>query len=239
MYVNQEFKIGFRDIDKNYKATNKAILGFFEDTAGTHSSLVGYGLKDVSKTNLTWFLISWKVKILKRPDYEDKLNVTTWSKTKNKLYAFRNFESYNQNNEKIAIASSKWVPIDIQTGSIMKLTDEIFDKYESENKTIFEDEEKYKLKEPENYSIKKEYKITRNMIDMLNHVHNTYYLDFVYEILPEEFFNKEFNEFEILYKKQITYNETVKILYSKIEEEHFIVIKSYDESTLHAIIKLK
>jgi len=77
------------------------------------------------------------------------------------------------------------------------------------------------------------------MIDMQNHVHNTYYLNFIQEILPEELQDKEINEVEILYKNQIFYNETVKILYSKENEDNYVVIKSIDESKIHSIIKFK
>lgn len=239
MFVSQDFTIGFRDIDKNYKLTNKALLGFFEDTAGVHSSKVGYGLLDIPKTNLTWFLISIKVKVLKRPYYGEKITSTTWAEGRNKLYAFRNYEAKNENGETFAIASSKWIPIDTRDGSIMKLTDEIYNHYGEEKKINFEDEKNYKLKEPSNYTITKEYKVTKAMIDMQNHVHNTYYLNFILEVLPEELQDNEINELEILYKNQIFYNEMVKLLYSNENGYNYVVIKSIDESKVHAIIKFR
>lgn len=239
MIISQDFKIGFRDIDENYKLTNKALLGFFEDTAGIHSSKVGYGLLDIPKTHLTWFLISIKVKVFNRPLYGEKITASTWAEGRNKLYAFRNYEAKNEANDIVAIASSKWIPIDATNLSIMKLTDEIYNKYGEENKLNFEDEKTYKIKEPSNYTLSKEYTVTKAMIDMQNHVHNTYYLNFVYEIIPEEIQKKEINELEILYKNQIFYNETVKILYGIEDNNHYVVIKSHDESKLHAIIKFK
>lgn len=239
MFVSQEFIIGFRDIDKNYQLTDKALLGYFEDTAGIHSSKVGYGLLDIPKTHLTWFLISIKVKILKRPYYGEKITITTWAEGRNKIYAFRNYEAKNEAGEIVAISSSKWIPIDARDGSIMKLTDEIYSKYGEKNKSNFEDEKTYKLREPDNYILSKEYKVTKAMIDMQNHVHNTYYLNFVLEILPEELKDKEICELEILYKNQIFYNETVKIMYTKENNNNYVVIKSKDETKLHAIIMFK
>lgn len=238
MFVSQDFKLGFRDVNKNYKLTDTALLGFFEDTAGVHSSQVGLGLLDIEKTNLTWFLIYEKVKVLKRLNYGDNIKVTTWTNGKNRLYAFRNYDATNDSGEKVAIASSRWVPINCKDGSIMKL-DDSFDVYRDENIINFEDEKTSKIREPENYSKTKEYTVNRAMIDMNNHVHNTYYLSFIYEVLPEELQNTEFDEFEILYKNQIFYNETVKIMYSKDADDNYVVIKSKDESKVHAIIKFK
>lgn len=239
MFVNQNFKLGFRDVNKNYKLTNTALLGFFEDTAGVHSSNVGYGLLDIEKTNLTWFLIYEKVKVLKRLTYGDNIKINTWTNGKNRLYAFRDYEATDDFGEKVAIASSRWVPINCKDGSIMKLDDETFNKYGAENVLNFEDEKTSKIKEPETYSKIKEYTITKAMIDMNNHVHNTYYLSFIYEVLPDELQDTEFNDVEILYKNQILYNDIVKIMYSKENDENFVVIKSKDESKVHAIIKFK
>ncbi len=78
------------------------------------------------------------------------------------------------------------------------------------------------------------------MIDTNMHVHNIYYLDIVREVLPEEIYeSNEFNNFEIMYKKEIKYGEIPKAFYTKINDEHFVTIKSNDESEIHAIILMK
>mgnify|MGYP003312477354 FL=1 len=75
------------------------------------------------------------------------------------------------------------------------------------------------------------------MIDVNNHVHNLYYLDLAYMALPEEVYDKDFSEIDILYKKEIKLGDTVRCLYSA--EEDLITIKNEDESIIHAILKLK
>ena len=42
-----------------------------------------------------------------------------------------------------------------------------------------------------------------------------------------------------MYKKEIKLGETVKAIYSKQEDYHYITIKSKDENIIHSIIKLK
>lgn len=240
MFVSREFRITFRDINKEKKVTNKAILGFLEDTAGTHSDLVGYGLYDFDKTHLTWLLLGWKVKIFQRPGYNEKIKVTTWSRDVDKLYAYRNFEILNEKNELIGEATSKWIAVDPEDLKIIRLNDEIANVYKGEIKPVLNDELIInKIKDPENYMFGKVYKVNKNMIDIYNHVHNTYYLDFVNEILENEIDNIDVSEFEIMYKTQIKENDNVKILYTKCENFNYVIIKSEDESVLHAIIKLQ
>ena len=57
--------------------------------------------------------------------------------------------------------------------------------------------------------------------------------------LPEEIYEKdEFNNIEIMYKKQIKLNNEIKCLYTKEQEQSIVTIKSADNKLLHAIIKL-
>ena len=120
-----------------------------------------------------------------------------------------------------------------------ELTPEIIDLYKREDKSVFEEKNLPKLKEPVSYISEIDYPILRSDIDINNHVHNLYYLDFAYEALPEHIYKaEECNNIEIMYKKQIKLGDKIVCKYSKENNEHIISIKSEDESVLHAIIKL-
>ena len=41
MFVEQEYFIGYRDVNINEELTNTGLLAFLENNAGKHSSLVG------------------------------------------------------------------------------------------------------------------------------------------------------------------------------------------------------
>ena len=84
-----------------------------------------------------------------------------------------------------------------------------------------------------------EYTIQRKDIDINGHVHNTYYLDFAYEILPNEIYdNCNFDNLEIMYKKETKLGETIKCFYTKIANSHYIVMKTNDEKSIHCIVRL-
>lgn len=241
MFVEHKFYIGLSDINPLKELSNTCLLRYLEDTAGIHSEIAGYGITDMNKTRKTWILLSWKVKILKRPLINDTLTVKTWSRLIDKFYAFRDFEVRDQYNEIIAKVTSKWVFVDIDKGKLIKVSDEVAKSYETETQTtVFPEKDLSKLQEPKEYKSSTLFKITRNMIDINKHLHNIYYLDIAKEALPEEVaFGNELNNFEIMYKKEIKLGETVKALYSFDNEYHYVVIKNKDESAIHAIIRLK
>ena len=98
-YIEHDFDFSIRDINKNIEITNKSLLGFFEDIGGYHSDLVGFGLKDIEKTKISWVLLHWKLKVLKRIKYGDDIHIKTWSRGAVRASCFRDFEVYNSKNE--------------------------------------------------------------------------------------------------------------------------------------------
>lgn len=233
-----KFDFSIRDIDKNTELTNKAILGFFEDIGGYQSDIAGYGLKDIEKTKLSWVLLHWKIKVLKRIKYGDEIHVKTWSRGALRASCFRDFEVYNKNDELCAIATSKWAAIHLDKG-LIRMSNDIIEKYQTEEKQVFQDFNFDKIVEPENSILSFEYTVQRRDIDINKHMHNLCYLDLAYEALPKEIYeNVSFDNVEIMYKSGAFLGETLKCFYSHINNEHFITIKSYDKKTLHAIIKM-
>lgn len=132
MVFNHTYRIGLEDCGKENEATNKAILTILEDIAGLHSATVGLGLNEINKTGCAWVILKWQVQIIKRPEYNDELNVFTWSTSANKLFADRDFKVLDNNGETVIIATSRWIYMDINKRRPVRITAEIMDRYESE-----------------------------------------------------------------------------------------------------------
>ena len=239
MFVEKEFFIGLSDLINGTKLKNTSLLSFLEDMGGIHSNMVGNGLYDIERTKQSWVLLSWKVKLYKRPMYAENIRIKTWSRKMDKLYAYRDYEIFNDKNECIGIATSRWILIDIESRKILKLDEALEKQYTKEDIDITGVDTNFgKLKEPENYTHESEFKITKNLIDINNHVHNLYYMDIASEVIPEDILKtKELNDFEVMYKKEIIKDEIVKCLFVETEESYIVTIKSKDNSVLHAIIK--
>lgn len=242
MIVEQKYQIKLSEIGKENKITNKAVLSYLEDVGGIHSNIAGYGLLDIQKTQLTWILLEWKLKIIRRPSYAEKIKVVTWSKGAVRCYAFRDFEIYDEQGKIIALAASKWVLIDIEKGKITKVEQDLLAKYETEpTKTAFNEGDDFeKIQEPENYQKEITYEVRRADIDVNNHMHNLNYMELANEVLPEEIYRgKDFDNIRITYKKEIKLGDIVKCKYAYKDGRHIVVVKSIDDKILHAIIEMK
>lgn len=102
-----------------------------------HSASVGLGLNDFNNTKLTWALINWKLKLIKLCRYGDTLTVKTWARNACRIYSYRDFEVYDSNNNLLAIATSKWVLIDITKNGMIKIEKDIIRKILSRGKKCF------------------------------------------------------------------------------------------------------
>lgn len=240
-FFEHTFQVGFRDTGRANTLTNRALLSFMEDIGGLHSDCAGYGINDIEKTHLTWILVSWKLKVFDRPKCGQKVRVVTWGRHFNKVHALRDFEVYDEDNKLIAIATSKWVLFNTQTNRLFRISQEVADAYTMENKSVFDEEVTFSIDTPTSTKVSNtlDYTILRKDIDINNHVHNLYYLDFAYEVLPEDVYkNNIFNNVEIVYKKECSLNSKIKCEYIFSDNAHYIYIKSEDGSSIHTIIKL-
>ena len=241
MIFNEKVKIQLKDIEKGNYIKNKGILEILENVATHHSDLVGYGPNSIEEKGISWILLDWKIKVIKRPKYGQTLSINTWGRTKKKVYTYRDFEMYDENNNLCVIGTSKWAIVNIHTGKLEKITDEIYEKYQIEDKSVFGIDELEKIKEQKEYSKELVYQVCRRDIDLNNHMHNLYYLDLAYEVLPEDVYKKRpFNEFRINYKKEVKLGDIIKCRYTFSNNEHIITICDNDDcNRIHAIIVLK
>ncbi len=102
----------------------------------------------------------------------------------------------------IIIATTEWVLIDVNKGTIAKITEKMEKEYEIVPECVFEEEIKGRLKPEENMTKTHEYVARRGDIDANHHVNNVNYLEFAYDAFPENT-KIDFKNIEIYYKKQI------------------------------------
>lgn len=235
-----KYKVKYSDVGRNNKLTLKALVSLLQEGASSHSEEAGFGVNDISRTHRTWILLNWKVKMISHPHINEILTINTWPRTMDKIYSYRDFEVFDNQNNLVAIASSKWIFMDTETKKIKKITSEVSEAYGGPiDKNVFEIPLDEKIKVPNNLKLNFTYTIQRRDIDTNEHVNNLHFIDFAFETLDEETYNKnEFNNLEIIYKKEIKYKDNINCYYSFENNKHIITIKSEDDSIVHAIVQL-
>ena len=235
----RDFRINYEDVDCNNNLTARNLIKFMQEIGGEHSSSVGYGLENLLKINMAWIILNWNLKIFKSPHTDDIIKIKTWVRSFDKIYCFRDFEIFDEQNNLIAIASAKWVLKNHASKSIVRISPEIIKAYDCVDKRVFENDCENKVDIPEKVDSYYEYVVQRRDIDTNNQVNNLYYIDFAYEALPDEVYNScDLNNIQVFYKKEIKYREKIVFCYSFVNDDHVVAIKNEDLTKVHAVIKI-
>ena len=236
MIFENKYRVGIEDVDIDNLITSKAVLKIFEDMACFHAASLGHDPISVVEMGFAWVLANWEIKILKRACYGEILNVKTWPKKFEKITTLRDYEILDESGDVVAIGTSRWFIIDINTRKPLRISEEYAKPYLP---LIEEDaiEKMEKIEEPDEYQYKKEYVVSRRDIDSNNHMHNINYLDVALEVIPEELFqNNKFDNISIEYKKELMYKDRVDCYYGEKNGKNIITMKTDDK--VHAIISL-
>lgn len=243
MIYQNTYSIGLEDVGLDGFATNKAIMAMMEDIGGLHSASVGFGLADVEEKKQVWVVLDWKVQMIKRPKYQENITAATWSRKHNTACAYRDFELFNEQGEKMAIGTSRWVLIDIENRKPVRLKEEIIGLYQGESEKCVFSEEMKNLSYPKDFfesepEYSRRYEVLRRDIDTNLHMHNLSYLDAAYETLPQEVYNQgERDIIRISYKKEILYGEDIIGSYKKFQGKDIVYFKDA-EGIVRAVIEM-
>lgn len=237
MIVKSEFLPLFNDFSNNGNLKIEKILEFFEHSGGFHSDKVGNSISKMLENGKSWVLNDWNIKILKYPKNGDKIEISTWIlPSKSPLFSIREYE-LRVGGKLFVVGSSKWLLFDLINSKICKIDKNLIDMYGPENLTNFDENAFAKIENLQIFDKEIFLNIRKSDIDINNHVHNTLYVSFAYEVLPNEIFvNLNFSEIKISYKNGIKYGENIICKYKKYQNSHIVVICD-DKNNLKAIIK--
>ena len=217
-----EFNVRYSEVDRNNELKPISIMQYFQEIGCLHSDSIGMGMKH----NAAWIVIQWKVKILAKANWNDKIVVKTWASGVQGPYCMRDYEIYRE-NELIAIGTSKWVLMDVETNKICRITNELFQLFNPNDKRVF-NEPIEKLKPNDDYNNVITHKVILNDTDTNNHMNNIKYIELAINSIEEDI-----NYIEVMYKHAALYGDTLKLYYN----DKGVTIKNGDN--ISAIVKYK
>ncbi|MBU5426336.1 hypothetical protein KQI41_07900 [Tissierella pigra] len=235
----KHFEIPYYESDKNGRLRQVSLLEYLGETSGEHTDYLGFNSEDIKELNCAWMLNRWKVKVLRYPKVKEKIIIETWTSKMDRFYANREFKIYDEENNEIGRASTVWIFIDMNKKKPVRIPTILFEKVNLVEEINFEDF--YDFKKTIDIKDTLDFHVRKSDIDYNNHVNNTKYLSWVLETIPEDIYeNCQLSEFELLYKKEAVYGNTIlagiNILNEKNHEKDFIhKIMDIDTNEIHAL----
>lgn len=204
----KEFCIPFYDSNKFGNLSPVSIIRYLGETSEAHSEHQNIGLDELRKNNYGWILYRWKVKIDYYPSVKDKIIIETWTSSFYKFYAYREFLIYDSNMKEIGRARTLWIFIDTEKKRPIRIPKEFNGIYDILDERVFEGF--WDLQDEIEISYTLDFHVRKSDIDYNQHVNNSNYLEWITETISEEIEEEHFlSEFEILYKNETLYGETI------------------------------
>ena len=206
---NKVYEIKYSDTDELMRLKPSVFLEFMEDIAAKNADALKFGYDEIYTKNYGWFLLKYAIEIDEYLVKLSSIKIETEPRGTNKLFVYRDFYFYNENDKLIGKATSMWALMDLTTKSMLKpkeiLQDKIWDFEKRDTDMSYN-----KIPAMGNADFEKTFEIRYDDIDVNRHVNNAKYIMWALETMPVEFLKeKSLKRLDINYKKDITYGNSV------------------------------
>lgn len=110
----EEFTMRFWDVDKTDRLTLSGTFDLFQEVAIVHSEQLGVGRDILTEKKQAWILSRMSVLIERRPLKGETILVRTWPRGAEKLFAMRDFDIRDKDNNTIVRGRSAWLVLDTE-----------------------------------------------------------------------------------------------------------------------------
>ncbi|MDR0659361.1 MAG: hypothetical protein LBG19_00855 [Prevotellaceae bacterium] len=166
-----------------------AVFSFLQESAWHHAASNGFGWQELMEKGQIWALSLMKVKIERLPDWDEHVQLLTWSKGGKGLFAYRDFEMFDASGKKIVTASSAWLILDAKTRRPQR-ADEFAKEFPSIPDRSSMDEELTREHEHSKPECGSFFDVRTSDIDMNVHVNNVCYVRWALDAFSVDFFQK-------------------------------------------------
>lgn len=205
----QQFTLEHIHVDRFGRAKPSVLLYFIQEAAGQHSNLLAVGSEALE--HLFWAVSRNRVQITRLPRLGETITLETWPMPTTKVAYPRSVVAYDAQGQELFRSISLWVLMDKRTrGMILPAKSGIV-----VNGTLTGTE----LAVPRAIATRPmENTLTQrvgySLLDVNGHMNNTYYMDWVADLLPSEFHRSNpVQEFTVCYMNEAHENDAVSLAY--------------------------
>lgn len=210
----ENFVVKWHEIDGAMELKPYAFMNMAQEVANVHSAMLKFGYKELIALNEVWVLSRIKIQYNKAPKWGDKVSMKTWHKGKSGLFWLRDFLLCNQAGEEVAVATSSWVIMNINTRRIERNT--IFDKSPdiidlSYSRNVI-DPPCDKIASVPDMEFVQAHHVRYSDIDFNLHANNAKYIEWIMDSISLDYFKRyKFKELQINYISEAKFGDIIKI----------------------------
>lgn len=236
----EKIQVKYSEMDYKQAVKPSAILNYFQDMASENAENLGFGYSFITKKNLAWFLLKYRIEFMKYPVGVYSLTLKTQPRGYNKIFAFRNFEICN-GQELLARASICWALVNTVTGKMANIGEALeFNSGMPPYQKQSEDLDFEKISVPEKIDFESVFDIRYDDIDVNCHANNCNYIIWALEPLGFDFRSSHcIKTMDIIFKKEIKFGSKVLSQIEIINENNTLhILKNFDTGEELSLINI-
>ena len=137
MKINFGKELTYFDMDSGSRLKISSLARMLQEAASHHSDMVGLGIEGLRKKGMGWFLNKLEIRIHRYPKLKERVEIVTWFRDIKGLKTHRDFGVFC-GNEKVAVASTVWLYMDLNSRRPRRIPKEIAEAYTMEEDSVLE-----------------------------------------------------------------------------------------------------
>ena len=216
--------VRYSKVDGELKLSIPAMIDYFQDAAISQSEELGVGTKVLNARSMAWFLISWDVRIRRRPGVEERIVVGTYPYRFRGMLGSRAVYMKTPDGEVLAEADAQWALMDTAHMRMTRIPEDILLHYELGEGPLFEAKGR-KIAVPEGGTAHDPVPVQEYMLDNNGHVNNGQFVHLAMSYAPK---GAEITELRVEYKKQARPGDTITPVVC-VDEARTVISLNTDE----------
>ncbi|BBO86327.1 acyl-[acyl-carrier-protein] thioesterase [Desulfosarcina ovata] len=211
-----EFSVHLHHLGPDGLARPGVMFDFFQDAASQQTSPLKLSIRHLIERGLTWVVVRYRVRILRYPQWQERIRVTTWRSATHGQRVPREFMVTDTDGRKIALGQGIFMLLDYATRHPVSPEVPLAD-FPIVDETVFEDDFERLPPVSTPWVPDVNVAVRRDDLDLNHHVNNPRYIAFALESIPDDFRQThQVKQIEAIFKASIGYGDT---LTSRIEKQ--------------------
>lgn len=236
--LEKTYPVSMAEYDMQYRLKPAALLNLLQDMGARNITGKPFGNQELNAQNLGWFLVRYRIEFDNYPQKLSEICFKTENRGTLRQTAYRDFEAYTTDGERILRATTSWLMVDLETKSLVNIEQKFPDikKFEKrENDLTLK-----KLKTITEWNEEKEFHVRYEDLDMNGHVNNTIYISWAMEALDMDFRNNHnIKNIDIYFKHEVRYGENILSLAYAGEDYSEHLIKNSETGEEVCLIRIE
>lgn len=237
----ETFKIRQFEVNTDGFALLSTLANAMQESAGAHADSLGWSMQALLDQNMGWILNRFTLDIKRYPKAGEMVHIETWPSGADRLFAYRDFELFDDNKELVLTARTAWLILDIARRRPIPTPPDVVE-IGAQSQRSARIEVDGKLPRPDGNPVSSlRFPVRRADLDINQHVNNVRYMEWVLETLYEGSEAPKPSYFDIQFKAEGLYGDVAvsqRFTHGNGETVHRIVRESDDKELAVAFVRL-